>query len=355
MRILVFGITGSIGKSLLKVLEPHQLVGISYNKNHAVAKQIIDKYKIEYFYTPVPNYSSVDSIEQLIIKSKPDLIVNAVTGVNGLIYTKLSLEAKIDLALANKESLVMAGKFVKELAYKNNTSIYPIDSEHSSLYELLIHQDINNIDSLTITCSGGSCYTKTNTEIKALNFEDVIKHPNWSMGEKISCDSATLINKCFEIVECYHLFNTKNINAIYHPQSIVHALINFKHGSTFANLSKPDMCLSIKLAINKYQINDRKIIDNLGFHQLKLEFDQIDKNKWKPIQWAQDIIEDENNCLGIIINVANEITMQAFKENKLRFDQYYSNIQKYIKKYKNYKVNNFNDVFVLIDLINKDI
>lgn len=351
MRILVFGITGSIGQSLLKVLEPHQLVAISYNNNHSLANQIIDKYKIEYFYSPSSNHSSVDSIEQLIIKSKPDLIVNAVTGLNGLIYTKLALEAKIDLALANKESLVMAGKFVKELAKKNKVNIYPIDSEHSGLYELLMNQDMNNIDSLTITCSGGSCYNKTEKEIELLKFEDVIKHPNWSMGEKISCDSATLINKCFEIVECYHLFETKNINAIYHPQSIVHAMINFKHGTTFANLSKPDMCLAIKLAINKYQIDDKKVIDKLNFNKLKLEFDQIDKNKWKPIQWAQDIIEDNNNCLGIIINVANEITMQAFKENKLKFNQYYTNIENYIKKFKHITVNNMNDVFELINLI----
>lgn len=351
MRILVFGITGSIGQSLLQVLEPHQLVGISYNNNHSLANKIIDKYKVEYFYSPNSNHSSVNSIEQLIIKSKPDLIVNAVTGLNGLIYTKLSLEAKIDLALANKESLVMAGKFVKELAVQNKVNIYPIDSEHSGLYELLMNQDMNNIDSLSITCSGGSCYNKTDKEMELLKFGDVIKHPNWSMGEKISCDSATLINKCFEIVECYHLFDTKNINAVYHPQSIVHAMINFKHGTTFANLSKPDMCLAIKLAINKYRINDTKIIDNLSFNKLKLEFDQIDKNKWKPIQWAQDIIEDNNNCLGIIINVANEITMQAFKENKLKFNQYYSNIEKYIKKYQHVIVHNMDDVFDLINSI----
>lgn len=353
MKILLCGATGSIGTQLLDVIDKKQkIVGITFNKNINQAKKIIKQHNVKYFLCANDKqYSNVNNIEELIKKSKPDLIVNAVVGIAGLKITIAALKAKIDLALANKESLVIAGKFVTQLAKKNKVKIIPIDSEHSSLYQLIKNRNIKSIDQLIITCSGGSAYFKTNDELKKMNFNDIIKHPNWNMGYKISIDSATLINKCFEIVEAYWLFNTKKIKAVLHKESIVHAMIKNNDGSFFMNASYPDMKLPIKLAINNYQDIETNI-KNIDFNNLTLSFDEIDSKKHIPIKWAYQIIEDKNNVLGLIINAANEIAIDLFKYNKISFLEIIPFINQYIIKYKKENIKNFDNIFYLLDKIN---
>lgn len=353
MKILALGITGSIGSSLLKVLDKHELVGCSFYKNQEKAKQIIDQYNIKFYYSPLhSSYSNVEDLDDLIQKSKPDLIVNAVTGYEGLSYTLTCIKYKIDLALANKESLVMAGKFINEIIKEKEINLYPIDSEHSSLYEMFHHCNVNDIKTLIITCSGGSCYHLTKKELNNLKFNDVINHPNWNMGWKISMDSATLINKCFEIVEAYHLFNFKNIKAIYHPQSIIHSMIEFNDRSIWTNMSTPDMAISVDLAINRFKKQSPKI-KPLSFYDLKLSFGEIDVNKWKPIKWAYEIINDKNNSLGIIINVANQKAIDLFKKGLIKFTDIYSYIQKHIDQFKKYQIKNVNEIFDFIKIVEK--
>lgn len=355
MKILVFGITGSIGQSLLDVVSPHQIIGASFYKNEKLAKAAILKHKIPYYYSPMlPQASNVSDIHTLIACSKPDLIVNAVTGVSGLKYTIAALEAGIDIALANKESLVMAGKFINELLIAKNLKLYPIDSEHSSLYELLMHEKLTEVEKLYITCSGGSCYLKTQIELETITYAEVIKHPNWNMGAKISFDSATLVNKCFELVECYHLYHTKAVEALYHPQSKVHALVEFKHHAIFAHLGPTDMRGAIKLAINKFAKLPNACMKPLDFRNLTLHFETIDQHHWKPIKWAYEIMNDSNNCLGIIINIANEKAIEAFKNKSIKFAEFYGFIEQYIEKYKHEKVNSLVDVFNLINKLLAD-
>ncbi|MGL4952073.1 MAG: hypothetical protein ACRC4L_03770, partial [Mycoplasma sp.] len=170
MKILVFGITGSIGNSLLEVLGNHELVGISFFNNKELALKIKNDYQVKYIYSSnFPNESNVESVDDLIKKSNPDIIVNAVTGFSGLQYTIAALNNKINLALANKESLVMAGNIVKKLAKENNVNIYPIDSEHSALFELVNTK--HTIQHLYITCSGGSCYLKSENELNDISYK----------------------------------------------------------------------------------------------------------------------------------------------------------------------------------------
>lgn len=197
MRITIFGATGSVGQQVIKYLRhtKHDVVGISYYKNIILAKNI----KVSYFYSPI-NKSNVASFEQLIIKSKPDLIVNAIVGFDGLEITLLSIKHKINLALANKESLVVAGQFVTKLAKKNKVNIYPIDSEHTSLMHIIKNRQ-SKFKRLYITASGGPFYNAK--RLDKITFRQAINHPTWKMGHKISMDSATLMNKCFEIIECY--------------------------------------------------------------------------------------------------------------------------------------------------------
>ncbi len=350
MKILLFGATGSIGTQLLEVIKPHQLVGISFNNNIPLAHKIIQEHHLQYYWCHSnEKYCSVDSVDELIELTKPDLIVNAIVGVAGLEVSIKAIEHHKDLALANKESLVVAGKFITSLAKKHQVNIYPIDSEHSALYALIKNQP-TNIEQLIITCSGGSTYFKTQEELKTISYQEVIKHPNWSMGEKISIDSATLINKCFEIVEAYWLFGIKNIKAVLHPQSIVHAMILKKDHSLNMYASYPDMKLPIKLAINKYQ--DIEVdIKPLAFHNLNLTFDEIDMNQHLPIKWAYDIINDKNGSLGLIINVANEIAITMFKTNKIAFNEIIPLINEYIKLYQHEKIKNIDDIFYLLDKI----
>ncbi len=352
MKILLCGATGSIGTQLLEVLEPNQkIVGIYYNNNHKLAKQIIKKFNIKYFLSNSDKANSnVKNIEELIKKTKPDIIVNAITGWSGIYVTISAIQNKIDLALANKESLVVAGKFITELLVKNKVNIYPIDSEHSSLFQLIKNNDLNHIKELIITCSGSVTYFKKNSELEKLTFNDVIKHPNWNMGYKISVDSATLINKCFEIVEAYWLFGTNKIKSVVHKESIVHAIVKYNDGSYFMNASYPDMKLPIKLAINKYKDVNLNI-PSINFDNLNLTFNEIDLKKWKPIDWAYLIINDKNNVLGTIINASNEIAIELFKDKKIKFAEIIPFIEWYINKYKNKKLKNFDDIFYLLDKI----
>lgn len=350
-RIVVLGATGTIGSCAIKNNQNHEIVGISYYHHEIQAKAIVNEYHIQYYFSPKCDFKNCSSYQELLQKAKPNLVVNAITGVAGLDYSIQTIQAGIDLALANKESLVMAGSFIIALAKQHQVKILPIDSEHSSLYELIQHQDINNIKKLYITCSGGRYFNYNDEQKQSISYEEAIKHPNWTMGSKISLDSATLINKCFEIVEAYYLFNHPQIQALYHPQSIVHSLVEFHDGSVFSNMSTPDMALAIDLAINHFKKQPKALIKPLNFKQLTLTFDEIDQDVWKPIKWAYDIINDQNHSLGIIINVANEYAHNMFKQKLICFDQIYEVIEVAISQFKHFKVKQIADIKVLISLM----
>jgi 1-deoxy-D-xylulose-5-phosphate reductoisomerase len=199
MRILIYGATGNIGQQVVNYLKhtKHKIVGISYCDNFKLAQSI----KAKFYFSPHKK-SNVSSYEELIIKSKPDLIINAIVGFAGLEITLLSIKHKIDLALANKESMVVAGRFITKLAKKNKVNIYPIDSEHTSLMHI-IKNSRGKPRMFYITASGGPFYNVKHSRLDKITYKQAIKHPTWKMGGKISIDSATLMNKCFEIIECF--------------------------------------------------------------------------------------------------------------------------------------------------------
>ncbi len=350
MRILIFGATGSIGTQALDIIkkQKHQLVGFSFNQNEKLAKKIKKLFNVKYVYANNKfNIVNVNSNDELILKTKPDLIINAISGYKGLEISLLSIKHKIDLALANKETLVIGGKFIRNLCIKNKVNIYPIDSEHSSIYDVLINNK-KKVKKIIITCSGGAFYNHSKKQLENICINDALKHPNWSMGEKITIDSSTLINKCFEIVEAYWLFNTKNIIALYHPQSIAHCGIQFDDNSYFFNCSVPDMHIAIDLAINKFKQLDKPCIKELDFTKLNLHFDYIDINKYKPIKWAYDIINDNNNSLGTIINVSNDIAVNKFLQNQIKFNEIIPYIEKNIKLFSKTKITKISDIKQLI-------
>lgn len=350
MKILLFGATGNIGEQTLEVIKRNnlELVGISFFDNYVKAQKIINEFNLENYYSP--NYkSSFSSYDELIKKTKPDIIVNAIIGTPGLEVTLLSIQNKVDIALANKESLVIAGKFITNMAKKNNVKIYPIDSEHSSLYQLI--KQIGSYDELYITASGGSYYNSSEKELKKITYKSAIIHPKWKMGEKISIDSSTMINKCFELIEGYWLFDTTNIEALYHPNVKIHSVLK-KGNKYYAHVSPNDMKIFIEMAIFKFNNLTKKYVKEINnFEDNNLFFI---KNK-KPIAWAKEIIEKGLFYKPIIINAVNDVLISLFKNNKISFDQFIPTIEHFLNKYKNINIKNINDVYKFDKLIRQDI
>lgn len=353
MKLIIIGSTGSIGKQTLDILDTSFEVSIVFNKNTNLGYEQIKKYNIKHFYSPNESVcSKFKSFEEMIDYIKPDMILNAVPGFEGLNYSFITINKKIDLFLANKESLTIAGKFLTELAYKNKVKIIPIDSEHTALYKL-IKDNPNNIKKLYITCSGSVIYNKNESQIKELKPSDIFLHPNWKMGKKILVDSASLMNKVFELVEAHWLFR-KDIEAIFHPQSLVHALVEYNDNSFYCQISKPDMKLSINLAFNNFLIPNNSQINELDFDNLKFDFKKIDLKKYPQILFAKRIIEDKNNSLGLIINTANEIAIDLFLKEKINILDFYDFISKFIVKYKDLKINKISDIFEIKEKIEKE-
>lgn len=343
--VFIFGATGSIGQQVIDIIRGNnnfQLVGISFNQNQSLANDIKDEFNLQYVFS----HSHQIEWENLILKINPDIIVNSITGLDGIYVTKFCVDHNKFLCLANKESVVAAGSIINF----NCQNIVPIDSEHSALYELIKTRP-QNIKTIYITASGGPFYNLDSKQTYYKTFAETIKHPTWNMGYKISIDSATLVNKCFEMIEAYYLFRITNIKVLYHPTSIVHALIEYQDNSIVSYMSYPDMKLPIELALNNYQNISSNSIKSLDFSSLTLHFEQIYPNKYLPIKWALDLINNKLPAIGIIINVVNDYLVELFKNNKIYFGQIVPTIDQYINKYKHYLVNDFTSIFTLKQLL----
>ncbi len=349
-RILICGITGSIGQLSLQCLEGYKLVGFSFNKNLKLANEIKNQFPNVQIYSPsINNINTVNDFHNLILKSKPDIILNAIVGFEGIKITKFAIENNIDIALANKESFVVAGELIQKSLKNSLTKIYPIDSEHTSLFEL-IHSSKKEIKKLYITASGGPFYNFDNPYSNNIDYSQAIKHPKWSMGDKISIDSATLINKAFELIEAHFLYPEFEIEAIYHPNCIIHSIVEFKDNSLWMNAFNPDMKLSIYLALHNFVANTN-IINSIDFRNLTLTFDYINSEKWIPIKWANELIKFKKYIIGLIICCLDDFLIDKFKNKIIKFNEIIYYIQIFIDKYKNEKIKNWDDVFFWKDKI----
>lgn len=351
MNVLVFGATGSIGFNSLEVIKKlgHKVVGCTFNKDVKKMLNIINlfKYNFEIYGKSASIFNTVSSYEEMFNKTTPDLVINAIPGFDGLEITLMCLSKKIDIALANKESYVLAGPFIQEKSKSLGVKVFPIDSELSALYELSKNRKIKKI---YITASGGPYYNKNNFDLEDVSFYDAKTHPNWKMGYKVSIDCATLMNKCFEIIGSYYIFNNKNIEAIYHPESIVHALVEAPDNSIYTQMSKPDMKLAIAMAISKFN-SKIALIEPLSFKELKLNFDVIDTEKWLPIKWAYEVVKNDNRTLAVILNSANDVAVELFKSEKIKFLDIINIIYDCVEKFKHESVSNIESVLNLNSII----
>jgi 1-deoxy-D-xylulose-5-phosphate reductoisomerase len=351
--MIILGSTGSIGVNTLNIAREFNLNidTLVAGNNYKLLNKQIEEFKPKRVVVKDKmtadkiNFDNVrfgeDEILKTIEESDSDIVINALVGSAGIKPTLKTKELNKRLALANKESLVMAGKFI------DINNIVPIDSEHFGLWYL------NNgriIDSMTITASGGALRNYPLEKINEVKLEDVLKHPNWSMGDKITIDSATMVNKIFELLEARWFFNVKKVDAIIETQSIIHSMINFADGSTTAHIANSDMRLPISFALLGEV--DKQIVPFIDFSKIKsLEFREIDTKRY-PIWQIKDKILNKPE-LGVVINSANEIVNKRFRENKINFTQISEFILDIFIKYENIEINSIDDVFMIDEEITK--
>lgn len=361
--ITILGSTGSIGTQALEVIEKlndqFEVLALSAGNNIKLLEQQIQKFnpkkvciandeQVNYLqgkYPDIKILSGTDGLTELASDKKNDLLLVAVSGKIGLLPTLKAIENKIDIALANKETLVMAGDIVMKKAKENNVKILPVDSEHSAIYQC--SQGVNNIKSVIITASGGPFKDKTSEEIKSVTIEETLNHPKWNMGKKITVDSATLMNKGLEVIEAHHLFNLDydKIKVIVHPQSIIHSAIECHDGSVIAQLGVPSMHIPIQFAIT--YPNRVEGIKSNSFNFLensKLTFEAPDFEKFPCLKLAFEAGK-KGGTYPTCLNAANEEAVLAFLNKKIKFYQIFEIVEKIFDNYEGIKNPTIDEIF----------
>jgi 1-deoxy-D-xylulose-5-phosphate reductoisomerase len=352
--VVVLGSTGSIGVNTLVIAKKFNLdiEVLVAGKNIAVLNEQLKEHhpkvvvvasaddieKVNHSNVKAGNEAILEAIEQ----SESDIVVNALVGFVGLAPTLKAIECGKKIALANKESLVVAGKFI------DTTNIVPIDSEHFGLWYLLDGK--KKIDSLSVTASGGSFRDLPLNELQNVTVKEALNHPNWSMGNKITIDSATMTNKLFELVEARWLFETTKCDAIIETKSIIHALINFTDGSTTAHLAHASMQLPIAYAILG-EVN-QPILNPVDLVELQnLEFRKIESDRYPIWELKDELLHNEN--LGVVLNSANDFAVEKFLNSDIGFLDIARIQKESINKFHNVKLNNIDDIFIVNDSVQK--
>lgn len=344
--MIVFGSTGSIGVNALKLaaLKKLRVSALACGGNIKLLNEQIERFKPEFVCIKEQKdrhlvkhknvFVGQEGLEKILELSDDTLLLNAIVGFAGLKSTLKAHKLHKKIALANKESLVVAGEFLK------GANIIPVDSEHSALSALI--QARQNIKKLYICASGGAFFKFKVKNLKSVKLSDALKHPNWSMGAKITIDSATMANKLFEIIEAYHLFATKEIDAFIEPKSLLHALCEFQNGATSAYFSKPDMKLAIAEAI--FDTHELEILPPLDFVKLSsLKFHKISLKKY-PLFALKNIFL-EKPSLGVIINAANEVMVERFLKQKCEFLDISKGVLRALEHFEGVTITELEEVF----------
>lgn len=339
-RVAILGSTGSIGTQTLDVIRQHpsefcvevltaqnnsdlliaqaiefqpNAVVIGNEANYPKVKEALQSHEIKVFAGP-------KAIAQIVEMETIDVVLTALVGYSGLIPTVNAIKSGKQIALANKETLVVAGEIITALAKENQVNIYPVDSEHSAIFQCLMGEFHNPIEKIILTASGGPFRGKDKAFLETVTREQALKHPNWEMGAKITIDSASLMNKGLEVIEAKWLFGlkTEQIEVIVHPQSIVHSLVQFEDGSLKAQLGLPDMRIPIQFALSfpDRLKSDFERFDFTNYPQLT--FEQPDKKTFRNLQLAFDALAMGGNA-PCVLNASNEIVVEAFLNQKVGF------------------------------------
>lgn len=339
-QIAILGSTGSIGTQALQVIEEHPDLYEAYvlTANNRVDELIAQarrympeavvianeaKYaqlKEALADLPIKVYAGEEAICQIVQEEPVDMVLTAMVGYAGLRPTIHAIRARKTIALANKETLVVAGDLINDLARVNGTPILPVDSEHSAVFQCLAGEAGNPIEKVILTASGGPFRTFTAEQLKTVTKEQALRHPNWDMGAKITIDSASMMNKGFEVIEAKWLFGVRpeQIEVVVHPQSVIHSMVQFEDGAIKAQLGMPDMRLPIQYAFS-YPDRPHASFPRLDFAQCtQLTFEQPDTERFRNLALAYEALHRGGN-MPCIVNAANEICVAAFLHDRISF------------------------------------
>jgi 1-deoxy-D-xylulose-5-phosphate reductoisomerase len=364
-RIAILGSTGSIGTQSLEVIDKNpELFEVevltAYNNVELLISQakkfqpntvvmanknnysiVSDALKNE----PIKIFAGADALNQVVQMETIDLVITAMVGYSGLIPTWHAVKAGKNIALANKETLVVAGEIITSLAKENQVDILPVDSEHSAIFQCLIGEVYNPVEKIFLTCSGGPFRGKTKKELENVTIKDALAHPNWDMGAKITIDSATLMNKGFEAIEAHWLFGlpSSKIEVVIHPQSIIHSMIQFEDGSIKAQMGLPDMRLPIQYALGfPYRIKNTFPRFNFWDYPT-LQFEKPNTKIFRNLALAFEALDAGGN-IPCVLNAANEVVVQAFLDGKIDFLKMPEIIEKTMEKVNFIKKPDINDL-----------
>lgn len=354
-NIAILGASGSIGTSTLEVIKRHQdefnLVAFSVFNKIDLIEPILQTFKgvkmvavksldevasLQLKYMNVKFVEKEEGLINIATLNEVDIVVSALVGFVGLTPTIKAIESGKDIALANKETLVVAGDIIMDLAYKHNVKILPIDSEHSAIFQCL--EKDNQVNKIILTASGGPFFKKSLKELENVTLEEALNHPTWKMGSKITIDSATMFNKAFEIIEASHLFNlnASQIEVIIHPQSIIHSIVEFNDGAQKAQMGVSDMKVPIAYALS-YPRRLNNIAKSLSLKEVsKLEFYEADLNRFEPLALAYKALK-EKGTYPTVLNAANEEAVSLFLNQKIKFSDILSIVKQTLNAHNNDK------------------
>lgn len=339
-KIAILGSTGSIGTQALDVISKHNdrfeaYVLVANNRVELLIEQarefmpeivvIANETKYELLKAalsdlPIKVWTGNKAVEEVVQDTQIDIVLTAMVGFSGLKPTISAITAGKSIALANKETLVVAGELITSLAIKHKAPIIPVDSEHSAIFQCLNGENVNKIEKILLTASGGPFRKYTKEQLSNVTKAEALAHPKWNMGDKVTIDSATLMNKGFEMIEAKWLFDVdpSEIQVLVHPQSIVHSMVQFRDKSIIAQLSQPDMRLPIQYAFS-YPERLNSDIEQIDFFKLsELSFEKADTDVFPNLTFAYEAIHKGGN-MPCILNAANEVAVSLFLQEKIGF------------------------------------
>jgi 1-deoxy-D-xylulose-5-phosphate reductoisomerase len=346
-KILILGSTGSIGTQALEIAERSdelEVVGLAAGSNEAMLEEQARRHGVGR--TVLASRDGEEAIRDLIAESGADLVLNGIVGASGLGPTIVALSEGIDVALANKESLVIGGELTTALAEASGARLLPVDSEHSALFQLIGGEPPGTVERLVLTASGGPF--RGRTDLAGVSVDDALAHPTWRMGGRITIDSATLMNKGFEAIEAHHLFGVpyERIEVVVHPQSIVHSLIDLNDGATLAHLGYPDMRVPISYALHHPERADVDVprLDLAAVGELT--FESPDLETFACLRLALEAGR-AGGTAPCVLNAADEVAVAAFLEGRIGFEAISAAIERVLEEMPAAPVTHFEDLFAV--------
>ena len=365
-KISVLGSTGSIGRSTLEVVSRSKgqmnIIGLSAGRNLQLLKEQTEEFRPKMVSLerekdaqefrqsfrgyPVEIMYGQEGAEAVARLEENDVIVSAITGINGLRSTLTAVQSGKRIALANKESMVVAGPLILDAVRASGAEIIPVDSEHSGVFQCLCGDNRNHVKKVILTASGGPFFRLPIKEMKDKTLEEVLDHPRWKMGRKVTVDSATMMNKGLELIEARWLFGLESaqLDILIHPQSIVHSLVEMQDGSVLAQLSPTDMKIPIQYALT-YPERGEALLPSLDLSRVKtLEFYQADEKKFPLIKAARLALE-EGESVSVALNASNEVAVRAFLEGRIRFTDIPETVIELMESHQKTKVASLEDIY----------